>query len=166
MVPAKEERVAALARTELTKQFAELRRLNIQEVGVDVRLMSSTEALGTEDLAGARGELTEVPRAQGREHDADRPGLPTRESGGQVRRREIEPIGGLDDALWLMPTPAMPRSARDTVPLLTPASRATSAIGASSGRLRPRRDHPGVSFSEHDFNYTAGGASSIRSSCL
>lgn len=76
-----------------------------------------------------------------------------------MRGREIESIGGLNDALSGCCADAgdAAQRTRDRPFVDTCFPRYVSNRGASSRRRRPRRDHPGVSFSEHDFNYTAGG---------
>src|SRR4249920_2552974 len=96
----KQEGVSPSSGTKLAEQLAELRRINFQEVRVDIEIdQLHPESGRTEDLAGAGGEFAEIPRAQRREDDADGAGLPTSQGRGQMRRREIQPISGLDDPL-------------------------------------------------------------------
>ena len=111
--------------------------------------MSSTrKPAGTEDLAGPGRELAEVPGAQRRKDDADRPGLPTGECRGEVGCREIEPVGGLDDAFpgrWADAGDAAQRT-RDRPLIDTGFPRDVSNRRTPSRRLRPRRNDPACEF--------------------
>jgi hypothetical protein len=154
-----EQCVAAASGAELAEQLAKLRRVDLQKVGVDIQIdQLHPEARWAEDLARPGCELTEVPGAQRGKDDADCPGLPTRKCRRQMRRREIEPVGGLDDSFsgGCADARNAPQRTRNCSFIHTRFPRDVSNRRTTSSGLGPRRNHPGTGFGEHDTNYTAG----------
>ena len=100
MVPASSRASRPRPAPSSPKRCRKGRRVDVEVVGVHVEVDQLHPVAGrAQDLAGAGGELAEVPGPERRQHDADRPRPATGQRARQPGGGEVQPVGSLDDPL-------------------------------------------------------------------